>query len=163
MQKITLTSSNRRCVNPNALLGYEEENDANKLIFEFTDGFVDGFARLHINRGNDKGHVDLKKVGETYQLEVKKSLVSQAGSIVMQVVIATSNGMTIKYDKFEMLVRDAIDANEELPEEYPSWKDTISEMLAQTQEAIEKAENTSNQLLKDKENGVLNVINTLTL
>lgn len=154
MQKITLTSSNRRCDNPNALLGYEEENDANKLIFEFTDGFVDGFAQLHIKRGNDKGHVDLKKVDETYQLEVKKSLVSQAGSIVMQVVITTSNGMIIKYDKFEMIVRDAIDANEELPEEYPSWKDTISEMLAQTQEAIEKAENTSNQLLKDKENGV---------
>lgn len=156
MHKITLTSSTRQCVNPNRFLGYEGENQANKLIFTFSDGFVDGLGQLYIQRGEDKGYVTLDKVGETYESPVKSSVLSQAGEIEMQVVITKIDGTIIKYDLFTMEVKDAIDTDSELPEEYPSWQEAIAEMLAQAQDTIDRANETSDQIIQAKENGEFN-------
>lgn len=156
MQTISLTSGNRLCVNPYTFLGYEGENKANVLEFKFTDGFVDGLGQLYIKRGDDVGYVTLDKKEDTYELPVRASLLSQVGDITMQVVITQTDGTVIKYDKFSMLVKDAIDTDTPLPEEYPSWEQALSEMLAKTQDAIAEANAVSEQLLKDKENGVFN-------
>lgn len=156
MQNITLNTATRQCVNPNTFLGYEGENQATTLIFEFQDGFVDGLGQLYIKRGEDSGYVTLDKVGETYQFPVKSSVLSKVGEINMQVVITQIDGTIIKYDVFTMMVKDSIDTDTELPEEYPSWQQAIAEMLANTQEAIEQAENVANQLLQAKENGEFN-------
>lgn len=154
MQKITLTSSNRRCDNPNAFLGYEGENEANKLVFEFTDGFRDGLGVLNLKRGEEIGYVSLNKVGNTYEFPVKSAILTKVGEIKFQVVITGNDGSVIKYDPFVMSVKDAIDADVEMPEDYPSWVDMANAKLAEVDEAITKAETISNQLLQDKENGV---------
>lgn len=154
MQKITLTSSNRRCDNPNAFLGYEGENEANKLVFEFTDGFRDGLGVLNLKRGEEIGYVSLDKVGNTYEFPVKSAILTKTGEIKFQVVITGNDGSVIKYDPFVMSVKDAIDADVEMPEDYPSWVDMANAKLAEVDEAITKAETISNQLLQDKENGV---------
>lgn len=130
MQKITLTSSNRRCDNPNAFLGYEGENEANKLVFEFTDGFRDGLGVLNLKRGEEIGYVSLDKVGNTYEFPVKNAILTEAGEIKFQVVITGNDGSVIKYDPFVMSVKDAIDADVEMPEDYPSWQELISSQLA---------------------------------
>lgn len=163
MQTITLTNETRRCYNSNAFLGYEGENNANKLVFDFVDGFIDGLAVLKVERGKQKGTIELEKVGKTYELEVKSSLVSVKGDITFQLVITQANGTIIKYDPFKMTVKDAIDTDAELPEEYPSWQEIIATELAKVEEAItnaeeatKKANETSEQLLEDKENGVFN-------
>lgn len=163
MEKITLTSKTRQCVSPNSFLGYEGENEANKLIFEFTDGFKDGVGILNLQRGEQKGYVSLNKVGETYEFPVKSSILSQAGAVEFQVVITENNGTVTKYDKFIMTVKDAIDTDAEMPEEYPSWVEMANEKLAEVEEAIVNAEeatqnanNVASELLEARENGEFN-------
>ena len=156
MQKITLTSSTRQCNNPNAFLGYEGENEANKLVFEFTDGFRDGLGVLNLKRGDEIGYVSLTKVGTTYEFPVKNSILSKTGEIKFQVVITGNDGSVIKYDPFVMTVKDAIDAESEMPEDYPDWVDMANAKLAEVDKAIANAEEASKQLLEDKENGVFN-------
>ena len=156
VQKITLTSSTRQCNNPNAFLGYEGENEANKLVFEFTDGFRDGLGVLNLKRGDEIGYVSLTKVGTTYEFPVKNSILSKTGEIKFQVVITGNNGSVIKYDPFVMTVKDAIDAESEMPEDYPDWVDMANAKLAEVDKAIANAEEVSKQLLEDKENGVFN-------
>ena len=156
MQKITLTTETRRCINPNTFLGYEGENNANKLVFEFTDGFLDGLAVLKVERGETKGTIDLVKVNETYELEVKSSLLAVQGDIKFQFVITEPDGTITKYDPFVMTVKDAIDADGELPEEYPSWQEIIATELAKVEKATENANKVAEELLLAKENGEFN-------
>lgn len=163
MEKITLTSKTRQCITKNSFLGYEGENQANKLVFEFTDGFKDGLGQLNLRRGETLGYVSLDKVGETYEFPVKSSILSQVGDIEFQVVITEPDGTVTKYDKFTMTVKDAIDTDAEMPEEYPSWVEMANEKLAEVDEAIsnvedaiEKANNVADELLEAKENGEFN-------
>ena len=156
MQKITLTTETRRCINPNPFLGYEGENNANKLIFEFTDGFIDGLAVLKVERGETKGTIDLVKVEETYELEVKSSLLAVQGDIKFQFVITEPDGTITKYDPFIMTVKDALDADGELPEEYPSWQEIIATELAKVEKATENANKVAEELIEAKENGEFN-------
>lgn len=156
INKILLTSAGRYSEKSSSFLGIEGENKANTLLFEFSDGFVDGLGQLYIERGSDIGYVNLIKNENSYELPVMSSLLSKVGEINMQVVITKADGTIIKYDKFTMLVKDAIDTDIPLPEEYPSWTSTISEMLSKTQDAIDEANTISEQLLKDKEDGVFN-------
>lgn len=156
MQKITLTTETRRCINPNTFLGYEGENNANKLIFEFTDGFIDGLAVLKVERGEAKGTIDLVKAEETYELEVKSSLLAVQGDIKFQFVITQPNGTITKYDPFIMTVKDALDADGELPEEYPSWQEIIATELAKVEKATENANKVAEDLIEAQQNGEFN-------
>ena len=164
MQKITLTSNTRECNNPNVFLGYEGENNANKLVFEFTDGFVDGIGVLYVKRGDEPaGTVELDKAGETYEFPVKSSILSKVGEIIFQVSITTPEGTTIKYDKFTMIVKDALDSDIPMPEEYPSWIEMANEKLAEidgaiteTKTATAHAEEVANSILNAKANGEFN-------
>ena len=47
MTNITLNTATRKCTADKYFLGYEGENNINKLIFKFEDGFRDGLAFLH--------------------------------------------------------------------------------------------------------------------
>lgn len=156
MQKITLTTETRRCINPNTFLGYEGENNANKLVFDFTDGFLDGLAVLKVERGETKGTIDLVKANETYELEVKSSLLAVQGDIKFQFVITEADGTITKYDPFVMAVKDALDADGELPEEYPSWQEIIATELAKVEKATENANKVAEELKEAKENGEFN-------
>lgn len=164
MQNIKLTSATRECNNPNVFLGYEGENNANKLVFEFTDGFVDGLGVLYVKRGEEPaGTVELDKVGETYEFPVKSSILSKVGEIIFQVSITTSEGKVIKYDKFTMVVKDALDSDIPMPEEYPSWIEMANEKLAEidgaiteTKTATAHAEEVANNILTAKVNGEFN-------
>lgn len=160
LQKILLTSSDRKCDNPNAFLGYEGENQANKLVFEFTDGFKDGLGVLNLKRGEEVGYVSLEKVGQTYEFPVRNAILSKTGLIKFQVVITGNDGSVIKYDPFEMFVKDAIDADSEMPEDYPSWVDMANAKLAEVDEAIsdvetaiQNANGVADTLLQARQNG----------
>lgn len=140
MTNVSLKISTRECIPDNQFLGYEGENEVNKLIFKFEDGFFDGSALLNVHRGEQQGYVTLDKVEETYELEVKNSLLSQKGDIRFQLAITTTEGKVIKFDPFVMTVKDAIDTDAEMPEEYPSWIDEANAKLAEIDQAIEDAE-----------------------
>lgn len=140
MTNVSLKIETRECVPDNQFLGYEGENEVNKLIFKFENGFFDGSGLLNIQRGEQKGYVAVNKVGETYELSVENSLLSQKGDVRFQLSITSIEGKVIKFDPFVMIVKDAIDTDTELPEEYPSWIDEANAKLAEMDKAIEDAE-----------------------
>lgn len=153
MTNVLLKISTRECIPDNQFLGYEGENEVNKLIFKFEDGFFDGLASLNIHRGELKGYVTLDKIDKTYELEVKNSLLSQKGDVTFQLVITSTEGKVIKFNPFVMTVKDAIDTDVEMPEEYPSWIDEANMKLAEITKAIENAEQVTTEIIEAKENG----------
>lgn len=163
MTNITLYTSTRQCIADNYFLGYEGENNINKLIFKFEDGFRDGLGILNIKREEETGYLDLTKVGDTYELEVKSALLSKIGEITFQFTVNEPDGTVIKYDAFTMVVKDSIDADVEMPEDYPNWIDMANAKLAEvdaaianTEAAAENATNVADELLRAKENGEFN-------
>lgn len=157
MVNIALVTKTRSCIPSSTFLGYEGENEANKLVFSFQDEFIDGSAQLNIKRGNDNGYVALVKAGETYELEVKSSLVSQIGDVTFQLQVSKSDGTIYKYDAFVMTVKDAIDSDAPLPEDYPTWQEAIATALAQVENIdifATKVDNVATVSVTDK-NGVI--------
>ena len=153
MTNVSLNKQTRACVPDNQFLGYEGENEVNKLIFTFEDEFFDGSGVLNVKRGEQKGYVTLDKVGETYELPVKNSLLSQQGDVIFQLSITSTTGAVIKFNPFAMTVKDSIDTDAELPEEYPSWINEANAKLAEIDEAIKEAEKVIADIVTSKENG----------
>lgn len=153
MTNVSLNKETRKCVPDNQFLGYEGENEVNKLIFTFEDGFFDGSGLLNIRRGEQKGYISLQKVEDTYELEVKNSLLSQKGDVIFQLAITSIEGAVIKFDPFVMTVKDSIDTDAELPEEYPDWITEANAKLAEIDEAIKEAEEVIADIVTSKENG----------
>ena len=160
MVNVTLNTKSRSCIASSIFLGYEGENQANKLVFSFDDEFVDGSAQLNIKRGNDNGYVALIKVGETYELEVKSSLVSKIGDVTFQLQVSKSDGTIYKFDTFIMTVKDAIDSDIPLPEDYPNWQQAISTALAEMDNiniSIDKVDTTTTVSVTDKKGVITEV------
>lgn len=160
MVNVTLNTKSRSCIASSIFLGYEGENQANKLVFSFDDEFVDGSAQLNIKRGNDNGYVALIKVGETYELEVKSSLVSKIGDVTFQLQVSKSDGTIYKFDTFIMTVKDAIDSDVPLPEDYPTWQEAISTALAEMDNiniSIDKVDTTTTVSVTDKKGAITKV------
>lgn len=160
MVKISLNSATRKCVADSSFLGFEGENQANTLVFSFTDQFIDGTAVLNIKRGKDIGFVAVDKMQRTYELPVRSSLLSQIGDVEFQFVLNKADGTIIKFDSFIMTVEDAIDTDAPLPEEYPSWVEMANTKLSEVDVALEntiKATSNANQVATDlllaKQNG----------
>ena len=160
MTNITLNTATRKCSADKYFLGYEGENNINKLVFKFEDGFRDGLGILNIKREEETGYLDLTKVGDTYELEVKSALLSKIGEITFQLSINEPDGTVIKYDTFTMVVKDAIDADSEMPEDYPNWVDMANAKLAEVDEAIsdvetaiQNANGVADTLLQARQNG----------
>ena len=70
----TLITENKSCIVLDKILGFEGENNSNKIIFNFKDGFIDGYGVLAVKRGKDNGTIELDKVGESYIFTVKSSV-----------------------------------------------------------------------------------------
>lgn len=120
------------------VLGINGENVAGQIIVEFFNGdFVDGTAKLDIQRGNEAGYVEMTKDAntKTYRLEIKKSLLAVVGVIRMQVNITqTKKGEEIPVFKskvFELNVEESIEASAVIPEEYPTWIETANAKIAE--------------------------------
>ena len=160
MVNITLMTKTRSCIASSTFLGYEGENGANKLVFTFHDEFIEGSAQLNIKRGNDNGYVALARVGETYELDVKSSLVSQIGDVTFQLQVSKADGTIYKYDAFVMTVKDAIDSDVPLPEEYPTWQEAIATALAEMENInifATKTDNTATVTVIDKKGVITEV------
>ena len=63
------------------IIGINYENIQGKLVFEFVDEFVDGTAYLEFERKFEKGLIPMNKVGKTYEIEIKSSLLKEIGNI----------------------------------------------------------------------------------
>lgn len=119
-------------------LGINGENLGGQIIVEFFNGeFVNGAARLDIQRGNETGYVEMTKDADTktYRLEIKTSLLAVVGVIKMQVNITqTKKGEeapVFKSKVFELNVEESIETSAVIPEEYPTWIQTANAKIAE--------------------------------
>lgn len=141
-QKITLTTETRKVTKLTDFLGYEGENKINMLIFEFTDGFVEGRAKLVLLREDmEPGYLDLERVDDTYILPIKSALISKNGDITFCLTITNETNETIvKYNPFVMTVKDAPDTDIPMPEDYPTWSKLADDKLMEMDNAIKQLE-----------------------
>ena len=122
--------SNSMIILDKTILGINGENLQGKIIFNFEE-FVDGVAWLEIEKENgEKGYIQMTKENETYTLEIKSSLLSQAGYIYMQLRITQDenvNGIAVfKSKKFYVEVLNAINATDTIEDDYPSIIDIVN-------------------------------------
>lgn len=134
-------------------LGVAGENEIEQLVFTLT-AFIDGIGIIEIQKNNDKYFIELEKQEESYVLDIKNSLLSDATEISMQLHI-TQNEKVFKSEIFMMEIRDQIHATETIPEEYPEWIDTANAKIQEMLELEESIEEYINDLKEDVENGEL--------
>ena len=125
--------SNSMIILDKAVLGISGENLQGKIIFNFEE-FVDGVAWLEIEKETgEKGYIQMTKENETYTLEIKSSLLNQAGYIYMQLRITQDenvNGIAVfKSKKFYVEVLNAINATTTIEDDYPSIIDIVNNKL----------------------------------
>ena len=122
--------SNSMIILDKAVLGISGENLQGKIIFNFEE-FIDGVAWLEIEKENgEKGYIQMTKENETYTLEIKSSLLNQAGYIYMQLRITQDenvNGIPVfKSKKFYVEVLNAINATATIEDDYPNIIDIVN-------------------------------------
>lgn len=122
--------SNSMVILDKTVLGINGENLQGKIIFNFEE-FIDGVAWLEIEKETgEKGYIQMTKENETYTLEIKSSLLNQAGYIYMQLRITQDenvNGIPVfKSKKFYVEVLNAINATATIEDDYPSIIDIVN-------------------------------------
>lgn len=122
--------SNSMIILDKTILGINGENLQGKIIFNF-EKFIDGVAWLEIEKENgEKGYIQMTKENETYTLEIKSSLLNQAGYIYMQLRITQDenvNGIPVfKSKKFYVEVLNAINATTTIEDDYPNIIDIVN-------------------------------------
>lgn len=125
--------SNSMIILDKTILGINGENLQGKIVFNF-EKFIDGVAWLEIEKENgEKGYIQMTKENETYTLEIKSSLLNQAGYIYMQLRITQDenvNGISVfKSKKFYVEVLNAINATATIEDDYPNIIDIVNNKL----------------------------------
>lgn len=126
---------NTRMVNlSKSFLGNELENLQEKLIFKFSDTFVDGQARLEYEHDGEKNYIILEKEEESYTIPVKNVL-TKRGQITMQLVITEGTDEeetpVFKSNEFYLFCNKSINAIEEAPDGYELWIEQANVKLNQ--------------------------------
>ena len=134
----------------------QQENLQRKIIFKFKEGFVDGNAYLCIEKDNAQGKIKLTKNEEQYETTIKSNMVSNTKSIKISLRILQAPVMEyneeeeteeeqtpIFVSKVSILnVAETIIAEDELPEDLPTWQDTVNEELSELETSVENLSNT---------------------
>jgi hypothetical protein len=127
----------------NDYAGLNKENLQGNIVFNFKN-FVDGEARAEIIIDNQDGYILLDKVGETYTMPIKSSLLT-SDFIIMQLVIdQPQQGEEYpvwKSETFTLKVGYSINATSQIPDDYPSWIEVLEGLKSEVETAVEQAEN----------------------
>ena len=139
---IQVNSANNQVLKSNDTLGISSENLQGKIIFK-PEPFVDGICRMYVE---DKGSIMMDKQEDCYTLDILSSLLTESSLDICFKIIESerAEGTPIFCSKIiHFNVLDTIDNSEEIPEEYPSWEQTLDlkiEELTELEEAVELAE-----------------------
>lgn len=116
-------------------LGVDGENLQENLVFKFDEEFVDGTARIEITMQNgNKSYIMVAKEEDSYILPIK-SVITKCGLNNMQLIITEGPDIEeipiFKSKMFEFYIAESINAEIEMPEEYPEWIDIANTKLNQ--------------------------------
>ena len=141
MENITakIEKNTRKVFLSKSVIGNDGENLQEKLVFSF-DSFVNGTARLELNRNNTQSYIMLTKVNNTYELPIR-SLITKVGRLDLQLVITEGTNENeipvFKSNVFFVIVNPSINAEIEEDEEYPQWIDVANTKLNEIDEALD--------------------------
>ena len=128
----------------NTVIGRDNENLQQELIFSFENGFVSGSPRLEYKIANNKYHIPMEIDGENYKIPVK-NILTKEGRVEMQLVIveqAQNEEIPIfKSNVFYMYCNKSINAQEEAPDDYEYWLDVLEEKIVEIDEALAEVDN----------------------
>lgn len=134
-----------------SVIGNDGENLQEKLVFSFIDEFVNGTARLELNKNNTQSYIMLTKVDNTYELPIR-SLITKVGKLDLQLVITEGTNENeipvFKSNVFFVIVNPSINAQIEEEPTYPQWVDVANEKLNELDSAIEEASNLNIEVSK---------------
>ena len=135
-------------------LGIKGENKYETLKFIFEDDFLDGEGILEIQKTNSqKEYIILEKEEDCYLLEVKNSLLSLEGEIIMQLVVRMTDNRVFKSVEFSMQVLKAIEATTEIPDEYETWDSTLAAKILEIDSKLEEVTSLEEDLEDKVESG----------
>lgn len=123
----------------NQKLGNQYQNLQNKLKFEFTDNIPSGIAWLEYENDGNKNYALMEEYEKGYQIDIKSCLlVSDRVDVDLKITQEENpNGIPVFVSsivKFE--VKRTINAEDEEPEEYPSWFESANNLLNEFKDAI---------------------------
>lgn len=141
INKIYIETESRNVYPERDMLGISGENKFETLQFNL-DKFIDGQALLRVERKETNGtaqyEISVEKGDNCYTLEVLSSLLMYKGLIKMQLIIMQENLEVFKSKTFNMKVLEAIEAGEEIPEQYPTWQQLASQKIIEINNKIEE-------------------------
>lgn len=137
IKKILIKTSNRKAkVAGRDILGMNGENLQEVLLF-CLDEKIEGTGIVEVELPDEtKGMIEVECTEEGYELPVKSSLLTQTGFVKFQLRILHDNEEIFKSEIIALEVKDSINATATIPEEYPSWVDTLTNL----KKDLEKAE-----------------------
>lgn len=141
---VKVEKSTRMVDLPKNVIGNDMENLQEKLIFKFTDEFVNGQARLEYKIGSTKNYIVLSKENDNYTMPLKNVLTKE-GKIEMQLVITetseTEEIPVFKSNVFYLYCNKSINAVNEAPDGYELWIETANAKLNLMDEALAEVDN----------------------
>lgn len=141
---INVEKSTRMVLMTKTTVGNDMENLQEKIIFKFTDTFVDGQARLEYKIGSTKNYIELTKENNTYILPIQNVLTKE-GKIEMQLVITESTEEehipVFKSNVFYLYCNRSLNAVNEAPEGYDLWIEQANAKLNAMDEALTEVDN----------------------
>lgn len=137
VNKILIRKSDRKTLHKDRRsLGMNGENLQEVLLF-CLDEKIEGNGIVEVELPNgEKGMIEVDRTEEGYELPVKSSLLTQTGFVKFQLRILHDNEEIFKSEIIPLEVKDSINATATIPEEYPSWVDTLTNL----KKDLEKAE-----------------------
>lgn len=146
INKITISKNKKKVLHRDRrLLGMRGENLQDTLLFCLDEDIVgSGILEVKFPDGN-KDFVELERVEEGYQLEVKSILLDQVGYVEFQLRILQNKVEVFKSDIFEMEVKDSLNAIYEEPEEYPTWIDNLETLKSDLEQSEEQRTSNENE------------------
>ena len=141
IKEIKINNSTKKVVmkKEDRFLGVKGENKYETLKFIFEDNFLDGEGILEVQKPNSqKDYIILDKEEDCYLLEVKNSLLSVEGEIIMQLVVRMTDNRVFKSVEFSMQVLKAIEATTEIPDEYETWDSTLATKILEIDNKLEE-------------------------
>lgn len=141
---ISVEKSTRMVDLPKNVIGNDMENLQEKLIFKFTDEFVNGQGRLEYKIGSTRDYIVLSKENDTYTMPVQ-NVITKEGKIEMQLVITEGTNEhsipVFKSNTFYLYCNKSINAVDEAPEGYELWIEQANAKLNAIDEALTEVDN----------------------
>ena len=141
---IKISRDSRMVTLPENFIAIEGEELQNNLVFEFSDTFVDGQARLEYYVEGNKYYTPMAKTDKQYSLPIR-NVITKAGKIKMQLVISEGTDEedvpVFKSNIFFLYCNESINAVGEAPDGYQIWIEQANAKLNAMDIALQEVDN----------------------